>query len=86
MTMDELINKYRSRIINAKDKNEETRKIIYEISHLFCNENPITEEQQIEILSRLRSEIITESVLLHSQDNNGHLELIDATIKMLKGA
>lgn len=85
MTFDELINSYRKRINIASNKKEETAKILNEINHLTCNDEPITEEQKLRILEKLRETIITESFLVHAQDNNDHLELINSAIKALKG-
>lgn len=85
MTFEELINSYRKRINNASDKKVETKRILEEINRLSCNDEPITPEQKLKILEKLRETIITESVLVHAQDNNEHLELINLAIKELKG-
>ena len=85
MTFEELINSYRNRINKASNKKEEVAKILNEINHLTCKHEPITEEQKLRILEKLRETVINESVLVHAQDNNDHLELINSAIKALKG-
>lgn len=87
MTLDELIREYQTRILKALNKKAETAKIIQEINKLTYTETgkPISDWDKKKILIGLQQEILNESVLVHSQDNKEHLELINQAIKMLGG-
>lgn len=87
MTLNELVKEYQKRILGSLNKKAETAKIIQEIDKLIYTETnkPITDEDKKKILSGLQNELLNESILVHSQDNKEHLELINQAIKMLGG-
>ena len=87
MTLNELVKEYQKRILGSLNKKAETAKIIQEIDKLIYTETnkPITDEDKRKILSGLQNELLNESILVHSQDNKEHLELINQAIKMLGG-
>lgn len=87
MTLNELIKEYQKRILGTLNKKAETAKIIQEINKLTYAETnkPITDDDKRKILSGLQHELLNESILIHSQDNKEHLELINQAIKMLGG-
>ena len=87
MTINELIRDYKNRILIAKDKKAITRQILNEINNLtYSSDNsPISVADKKKILTGLHQELFTESVIVHSQDNSEHLELINQAINLLGG-
>lgn len=87
MTLNELVKEYQKRILGSLNKKAETAKIIQEINKLTYTETnkPITDDDKRKILSGLQHELLNESILVHSQDNKEHLELINQANKMLGG-
>ena len=87
MTINEIIKKYHDKILMAKDKKTIVAEIIDEINGLVYSEtnSPISDEDKKKILAGLQNELRNESLLIHSQDNKEHLELISQAIQMLGG-
>lgn len=87
MTINEIIKKYHDKILMAKDKKTIVAEIIDEINGLVYSEtnSPISDEDKKKILAGLQNELLNESILIHSQDNKEHLELISQAIQMLGG-
>ena len=87
MTLQELIIKYRGKILASKDKKATTVEIIKEIEKLTysANNQPISAQDKIKILDGLRKQILTESLEHFAQDNKEYLELINQAIKALGG-
>lgn len=87
MTINEIIKKYHDKILMAKDKKTIVAEIIDEINGLVYSEtnSPISDEDKKKILAGLQNELLNESLLIHSQDNKEHLELISQAIQMLGG-
>lgn len=88
MTFDELVKKYKERILTSRDRKNETQKIIQEIDKLIYTESKqkISNEYKIRILNELRKEVaILEHSEIFAQDNKDYLELINLAIKTLGG-
>ena len=87
MTINEIIKKYHDKILMAKDKKTIVAEIVDEINGLVYSEtnSPISDEDKKKILAGLQNELLNESLLIHSQDNKEHLELISQAIQMLGG-
>lgn len=87
MTLQELIAKYKGRILASKNKNATTAEIIKEIEKLtYSGTNlPISVQDKIKILDGLREQIFTESLEHFAQDNKEYLEMINQAIKALGG-
>lgn len=87
MTLNELVKKYRTRLMAASNKKAELERIIQEINNLTYSETgkPISQETKRNILEKLREEAVCESTTQFAQDNTEFLELLNATIQALGG-
>ena len=87
MKSQELVQEYQDRLRNSKQKKDELKVIILEINQLVYSgtQNSISSEDKLNILEKLRIEIVNESVVQFAQDNAEFLKLLDSTIKSLGG-
>ena len=86
MTIEELIERYRTQISESNDKKSTTNKIIKDILSLkYSNGKDVPNSEKIRILEEISKQKVLEYYKF-AQDNTQHLEVITATINKLKGA